>query len=560
MSALYSTAFDHLKDSSNENENDDYSYQDPEVVQSFQSFKGSGGRTSGAIRRKSSGVKENSTTIDDMGQDQSSQYTDTSEVNHRHHMIQSQHYERNFEPVLRGGHQNEDSAEYCYAQSVEEVATRRPKPPPQQRSVSLRDDYSQPHDRLSSFETTQDYIEPYQTKDNIKSSTKVSEPDPGIYSLAKEVDEIHKVEEGDSYNHTSGGVYKPHVASIRQDSYDRLSTWSNRIPASNNNTKQSTTGNPQSPTRRNKSNSSDEVFMDHSSVTKMNQEIYRDIPPNYEEPWDSQEGQKKFSRLITKAEKTHEKRQSVDQPPLSVGASRNLGAETKNIPSKLPLNNGGQIYEAAWETSSGKLNSPSSQPKSHNVIPSNYEDAWDLPEQQKQFEEKLLAARKQRASHGQIRVGENETMPSQEVSVRSPESPKHRMFPSSTDRVLRSDSCKSLGALAEKIDVDTPLEEQIFYHGAIKRSVAEKTLLVFKEGSYLVRKSETSKKDFSLTLKGWNGVPMHMKIACKPDGTYVLGENSPPFLTIPEMVNYYTTHELPVQNADRICLLYPIPS
>lgn len=52
---------------------------------------------------------------------------------------------------------------------------------------------------------------------------------------------------------------------------------------------------------------------------------------------------------------------------------------------------------------------------------------------------------------------------------------------------------------------------------------------------------------------------MHMKIACKPDGTYILGENSPPFQTIPEMVDYYTTHELPVQNADRICLLYPIP-
>jgi hypothetical protein len=40
-----------------------------------------------------------------------------------------------------------------------------------------------------------------------------------------------------------------------------------------------------------------------------------------------------------------------------------------------------------------------------------------------------------------------------------------------------------------------------FFHGPIKRSAAERTLLVFKEGSYLVRRSETSKKDFSLTLK-----------------------------------------------------------
>lgn len=34
----------------------------------------------------------------------------------------------------------------------------------QLRAVSLRDDYSQPHDRLSSIESTQDYTEPYQTK------------------------------------------------------------------------------------------------------------------------------------------------------------------------------------------------------------------------------------------------------------------------------------------------------------------------------------------------------------------------------------------------------------
>lgn len=33
MSALYSEAFDHLRDPTLENEDDDYSYQDPEVIQ-----------------------------------------------------------------------------------------------------------------------------------------------------------------------------------------------------------------------------------------------------------------------------------------------------------------------------------------------------------------------------------------------------------------------------------------------------------------------------------------------------------------------------------------------
>jgi len=65
---------------------------------------------------------------------------------------------------------------------------------------------------------------------------------------------------------------------------------------------------------------------------------------------------------------------------------------------------------------------------------------------------------------------------------------------------------------------------------------------------------------FKNHFRGWNSIPMHMKITRKPDGTFILGENSPPFDTVPEMVDYYTAHELPVQNAQRICLLYPIPS
>ena len=40
-----------------------------------------------------------------------------------------------------------------------------------------------------------------------------------------------------------------------------------------------------------------------------------------------------------------------------------------------------------------------------------------------------------------------------------------------------------------------------FYHGTIKRSDAERMLCVFRDGSYLVRRSETSKNDYSLTMK-----------------------------------------------------------
>lgn len=40
-----------------------------------------------------------------------------------------------------------------------------------------------------------------------------------------------------------------------------------------------------------------------------------------------------------------------------------------------------------------------------------------------------------------------------------------------------------------------------FYHGGITRKVAEDMLRVHKEGSYLVRRSETQKNVFSLSLK-----------------------------------------------------------
>lgn len=40
-----------------------------------------------------------------------------------------------------------------------------------------------------------------------------------------------------------------------------------------------------------------------------------------------------------------------------------------------------------------------------------------------------------------------------------------------------------------------------WYHGAISRTDAESLLRLCKEASYLVRNSETSKNDFSLSLK-----------------------------------------------------------
>lgn len=63
---------------------------------------------------------------------------------------------------------------------------------------------------------------------------------------------------------------------------------------------------------------------------------------------------------------------------------------------------------------------------------------------------------------------------------------------------------------------------------------------------------------FVIYSRGIGGMPMHLRISLE-NGMYILGENSKPFPTVPEMIDHYTRCELPVLKADRIKLLHPIP-
>uniref|UniRef100_A0A8B9Y5I7 Src homology 2 domain containing F n=1 Tax=Bos mutus grunniens TaxID=30521 RepID=A0A8B9Y5I7_BOSMU len=69
-----------------------------------------------------------------------------------------------------------------------------------------------------------------------------------------------------------------------------------------------------------------------------------------------------------------------------------------------------------------------------------------------------------------------------------------------------------------------------------------------KEASYLVRNSETSKNDFSLSLKSSQGF-MHMKLSRTKEHKYVLGQNSPPFSSVPEIVHHHASRKLPIKGA-----------
>ncbi|KAM5337874.1 SH2 domain-containing adapter protein F isoform 2-T2 [Glossophaga mutica] len=111
--------------------------------------------------------------------------------------------------------------------------------------------------------------------------------------------------------------------------------------------------------------------------------------------------------------------------------------------------------------------------------------------------------------------------------------------------------------LGEWTDPALPLENQVWYHGAISRTDAENLLRLCKEASYLVRNSETSKNDFSLSLKSSQGF-MHMKLSRTKEDKYVLGQNSPPFSSVPEIVHHYASRKLPIKGAEHMSLLYPV--
>ncbi|XP_075581781.1 SH2 domain-containing adapter protein B-like [Pelecanus crispus] len=123
-------------------------------------------------------------------------------------------------------------------------------------------------------------------------------------------------------------------------------------------------------------------------------------------------------------------------------------------------------------------------------------------------------------------------------------------------RPIKNSSLELCGSLGDTVDPTIPLEKQTWYHGAISRTEAENLLRLCKECSYLVRNSQTNTHDYSLSLKSSQGF-MHMKLV-KSKEKYILGQNSPPFDSIPEVIHHYTTKKLPIKGAEHLSLFYPV--
>uniref|UniRef100_UPI00398E7B7E SH2 domain-containing adapter protein F-like isoform X3 n=1 Tax=Pristiophorus japonicus TaxID=55135 RepID=UPI00398E7B7E len=122
---------------------------------------------------------------------------------------------------------------------------------------------------------------------------------------------------------------------------------------------------------------------------------------------------------------------------------------------------------------------------------------------------------------------------------------------------LKHQSLELSAMLGERVQPNLPLGSQTWYHGAISRTDAENLLRLCKEASYLVRNSETTKNDYSLSLKSNQGF-MHMKLTQTKEGKYILGVNSPPFDSVPEIIHYYISRKLPIKGAEHMSLLYPV--
>ncbi|KFQ12174.1 SH2 domain-containing adapter protein B, partial [Leptosomus discolor] len=209
-----------------------------------------------------------------------------------------------------------------------------------------------------------------------------------------------------------------------------------------------------------------------------------------------------------------------------------------------------QLYETPYETEGSGVESDSESVVSHHLqeskLPQDDDrpaDEYDQPWEWNKVTIPALAA--------QFNGSEK-----RQASSPSNDQCRQLRAPGGGFKPIKHGRPEFCGILGERIDPTIQLEKQIWYHGAISRTDAENLLRLCKECSYLVRNSQTSKHDYSLSLKSSQGF-MHMKLT-KTKEKYILGQNSPPFNSVPEVIHYYTTKKLPIKGAEHLALLYPV--
>ncbi|XP_055940138.1 uncharacterized protein LOC129969545 isoform X1 [Argiope bruennichi] len=108
----------------------------------------------------------------------------------------------------------------------------------------------------------------------------------------------------------------------------------------------------------------------------------------------------------------------------------------------------------------------------------------------------------------------------------------------------------------DEMEPTTYLKKQEWYHGSISKADAENLLRLMKKGSFLVRCSEKLKRQYLLSLKSSRGV-MHMKIVQLANGKYVIKQQGQTFDSIPQLVQYFSTHILSIHDMS-VYLSHPV--
>lgn len=473
---------------------------------------------------------------------------------------------------------------------------------------------------IASSRTTE-YADPYETRQMLEAlrsrggGPRFSAPVEDLtYSLAKPLEDNDHLSKSqkESFRHTYTEGSKQVCTSLSgtsvdsgvedPDEYDHTVTW---VTNGGKNRMAQVIPNPTSiQTEKHiiheHSENEDPSLQTNPDVHKKETTVYA---APYEDAWDTTDSQLKFDKIIDKAKKEYRKKSHSDdyEEPISTATSNSTSAtyeeawDLKPREQKLEstvqeahrrMSEGQQNlvkgrdtyeYKEPWSVLKGKPE-PSSKVKNGNpenpVYSEAYEDPWDIKQREKvkalekRFNSAAISPKSPNSpnSHDHMDVPSfpappppnkqtyEETWDKNQFANRT----SHHSGNSPNQRRQSEGMRTSRTEIAERINPDIPLDIQKFYHGKIGRKQAESLLLIHREGSYLVRRSETQDNVFSLSLKGVGGMPMHLRISLA-NGMYILGENSKPFPTVPEMIDHYTQSELPVLKADRIKLLHPVP-
>uniref|UniRef100_H3BWP2 Src homology 2 domain containing F n=1 Tax=Tetraodon nigroviridis TaxID=99883 RepID=H3BWP2_TETNG len=113
-------------------------------------------------------------------------------------------------------------------------------------------------------------------------------------------------------------------------------------------------------------------------------------------------------------------------------------------------------------------------------------------------------------------------------------------------------------SLAERIDPSMPLESQfLFKYPSYRKEFEFKLSCCYKSSSEATTLEQNAPLFCARGHMSSQGF-MHMKLSRTKENKYILGQNSCPFDSVPEIIHFYSSCKLPIKGAEHMSLLYPV--